>query len=229
MRGRSPLGFLAGVPTGHYRTVVVSGLMTGIAAAGPIFAARMAGTGANQYVRALIQRLKITLAPVTPFTAAQEFSCAAYRASGWSAADTGGTAVTFTAPTAMLNDIADNPPVLAINVAGTGVITAGTRTLDTQPFLACNGSQLYAASTNAGVGPFSAEYVLQSDQQFPLNLQGTTLWQAGVASQSTGTAYGPEGIVIQNNILMGAAGVARLVVEMEWVEYNASTNLGVAF
>jgi hypothetical protein len=219
--GRGNLAFLSGAIRGHYHISAASGLTTGIAAAGTLFSARMAGTGAAQYVRALIQRLHIQIALVTPFTAAQEVQAAAYIAYNWSAADSGGTALTLTAPEAMLNDIADVPPTMAINMATTAALTAGTRTLRANPFLVCAGAQDFAASAETGQeGPFSAEYSVTSNQEFPINLQGAALWQG------LGNAYGPEGIVITNGILQGAVGTARILVNMDWVEYDAATNIG---
>jgi hypothetical protein len=218
--GRGNLAFLSGAIRGHYHISASSGLTTGIAAAGALFTARMAGTGTAQYVRALIQRLQIKIALVTPFTAAQEVQAAAYIAYNWSAADSGGTTLTLTAPEAMLNDIADVPPTMVINMSTTAALTAGTRTLRANPFLVCTGAQNFAASANAGEGPFSAEYSVTSNQEFPLNLQGAALWQG------IGNAYGPEGIVITNGILQGAAGTARILVDMDWVEYDAQTNIG---
>jgi hypothetical protein len=158
-----------------------------------------------------------------PFTAAQELSCAAYVARSFSAADTGGTALTLTGQNAVLNSVSDIPCSATMNVSTTTALTPGTRTLDVQPFLFCPGSQLFTAtSTTTNATPFVEEYVLNSDQQWPLNMQGGALWQ------NIGTFTGPEGIVVQNGIAMGAGGSVRFVFEIEWVEYNAETNVGSA-
>ena len=224
MSGRSNLGFVNGSIVGHYRTAAISGLMTGVAANAPIFAARYVPTNPNY--RAVLQRLRLQFAIVTPFTAAQEVYIAAYKVHGWSAADTGGSALVLTAPNAMLNDIADIAPSMTINVSTTGALTPGTRTVDANPFLVALGAQIFtASSTTTQAAPFAEEYVLNSDQQYPFNMQGNA---ALPQNSGGGNAYGPEGIIVQNAILLGAAGTVRFSAEMEWVEYDASTSLGGA-
>jgi hypothetical protein len=215
---RSPLGFLAGSITGHYRTAAISGLTTGLAANAPIFSFRNANSG---YLRVLLQRLRMQMAIVTPFTTAQEITCAAYVARSFSSADTGGTNLTLTGVNATLNSISDIACSATARVSTTGALTVGARTVDTQPFLYLPGAQLFAASsTSTQAAPFVEEYVLNSDQQFPLNLQGGALWQG------VGNYNGPEGIVVQNGIAMGAAGTVRFAFEIEWIEYDATTNVG---
>lgn len=215
---RSPLGFLSGGITGHYRTVAATGITTGLGANAPIFSFRNASTG---YIRCLIQRLRMQMSITVPFTAAQELTCAAFVARSFSAADTGGTALTLTGANATLNSLADAPCTATINVATTAALTPGTRTLDTQPFLYCPGAQLFtASSTTTNATPFVEEYVLNSDQQFPLNLQSALLYQ------NLGNNVGPEGIIVQSGIAFGAGGSARFVFEVEWIEYDARTNVG---
>jgi len=225
--GRSNLAFLAGSIVGHYRTVALTGLTTGMAANAPIVAIRMAPAAAQPssiYLRALIQRLSIRAQVVTPFTAAQELSLSAFIARNWSAADTGGTVLTLTSPNAMLNSISDTAPQLSIQVAGAGALTAGTRTLDANPFLYVAGAQTSAAASLTGpFGALADEFLINSDQEYGINLQGTL-----VPWQSLGNQFGPEGIVVQSNIAQGAGGTVRVAVEIEWVEYNAQTGPQVA-
>jgi hypothetical protein len=176
------------------------------------------------YLRALILRFSLRAQVVTPFTAAQELSLSAFIARTWSAADTGGTVLTLTSPNAMLNSLADTPPQLSIQVAGTGAITAGTRTLDANPFLYVAGAQTTTAAALTGpVAVLADEFLVNSDQEFGINLQGTL-----VPWQSLGNGFGPEGIVVQSNIAQGAGGTVRVAAEIEWVEYNAQTGPQVA-
>src|SRR5271154_7188438 len=173
MSGRSNLAF-TGPIYGHYRVAALSGLTTGIAAGATIFAARMAPSATLPSVitrRALSYRFKMTGLLVTPFTAGQEFSASAFLAHQWSAADTGGTALTLTAPANELNSLADIAPSLQIQVAGAGAMTNGTRNVDVNPFLWCAAAQ-QGALPLLGL-PFTAEFGLQSDQQYGANLQGT--------------------------------------------------------
>lgn len=215
---RSTLGFLSGSITGHYRTCAVSGITTGLAANSDVFAFRNASSG---YIRALLQRLRMQMVITTPFTAVQELSCAAFVARSFSAPDTGGIALTLTGVNGTLNSLADAACQATINVANATALTTGTRTLDSQPFLFCPGSQLFtASSTTTQSAPFVEEYVLNSDQQFPLNLQSANLWQ------NLGNNVGPEGIVVQNGIALGAGGAVRFIFEIEWIEYDARTNVG---
>jgi hypothetical protein len=219
---RSPVGFLSNSIVGHYRTAAISGLVAGVAAGGTILSCRLAPPlGPYQYYRALLQRLRLQMAIISPFTAAQEINCAAYKVHGWTAADTGGTALTLTAPNAMLNDIADSAPQMSIQVAGTGAITAGTRTVDSNPFLVCLGAQTFTTATAVQAAPFSEEYVLNSDQQFPFNING-----AAANYENIGASYGPEGIIVQNGILLGGGGTVRFSFEIEWLEYDGISNVG---
>jgi hypothetical protein len=197
--------------------------MSGIAANAPVFAARMAPVAPNIYLRAIVIRFSLRVQIVTAFTNAQELAYSGFVARQWSAADTGGSTLTLTPPNAMLNSIADAAPQLSILVASASALTAGTRTLDANPFIYAAGAQVTsAASLNSAVPVIAEDYLINSDQEYPLNLQGTlTPWQ------SLGNGYGPEGLVIQNNVLLGAAGTVRMAVEMEWVEYNAQTAPGV--
>lgn len=203
MRGTIP--FLTGTPVGHYRLAAVSGLTTGMAANANIFMARWGGVTA---VRPLILRFKVSAAIITPFTAAQEVSAAAFIARGFTAADTGGTSLTLTGANNVQNSLADVASSAAIMIAGAAANAAGTRTLDANPFLYMPGSQPLAAANAVG-GPFSAEFALQSDMQFPFNLQNAQAAAANV-----------EGIIVQVPIAQGAGGTVRYAVEMEWVEYG---------
>lgn len=196
--------FLMGTPVGHYRLAAVSGLTTGLTANQPIFSARWGGTTA---VRALILGFKVTGEVITPFTAAQEVNFAAFIARSFTAVDSGGTSLTLTGLNNVQNSLADVPPTCTINVATTGTLTPGTRTLDAQPFLYGTGAQLLAAAAAAG-GFAQNEFLLRSDMQFPFNLQN-----------SNAAANKAEGIVVQVPTAQGAAGTVRYVIEMEWIEY----------
>lgn len=222
---RSNLAFLAGAITGHYRIAALSGLTTGMAANAPVMAIRMAPAAAQPssiYLRALIIRFSLRVQVISPFTAAQELAFSAYVARNWSAADTGGTVLTLTAPNNMLNSLSDAAAQLSIQVAGVGALTAGARTLDSNPFLYVAGAQVTtAAALTSAVGVLAEDFLINSDQEYPLNLQGTaTPWQQ---TQTGVAAYGPEGIVVQSNIAQGAGGTVRVGAEIEWVEYNSQT------
>jgi hypothetical protein len=212
---RSNLGFTSGNFTGHYRVAAISGLTTGLAAGADVLSFRNSSTG---YVRCALQRLRIMMNLVTPFTAGQEFSLSGFFARSFSADETGGTALTMTTTNATLNSVADQPSAATIRVASAGALTPGTYTLDAQPFIYCPAVQIAAIPTV--INPFEEDYSVGSDQEWPFNMQSALLWQ------NTGNNVGPEGFIVRNNILQGAAGVVRMAFEIEWVEYNAQTAVG---
>lgn len=214
---RANLAFLSGGVTGHFRTTALSGLTTTIAAGATVFSARFAPAAPNIYMRALLIKFSIRAQIVASFSAAQELAYSAFVARNWSAADTGGTALTLTAPNAMLNSISDIAPQMAIQVAGTGAMTPGTRTVDSNPFIYCAGAQVTTgAALTSAVATLAEDYVVGSDQEYPFNMQGNA-----TPFQALGNGYGPEGLIVTNNILMGTGGTVRLAFEMEWIEYNA--------
>lgn len=203
---RGILGFLTGTPVGHYRVAAATGLTTGLTAGNPIFSARWGNTTA---IRPLITRLEVFGALITPFTVANEVSAAAFVARGFTAADTGGTALTLTGTNAgVQNSLGDVPPSCTINVATTGTLTAGTRTLDANPFLYVAGAQTLAAASAGSLSIYD-EFHVGSDQEFPYNLQNANSAAANV-----------EGIVVTVPTAQGAGGTVRYVIEMEWIEYN---------
>lgn len=206
MEGKLPL--VNGTIVGHYRVSLATGLTAGLAAGNPIFASRWnSATG----IRAAILRLKLQAAIITPFTGAQEVAVAAFIARGFTAMDTGGTAVVLTGLNNVQHSLSDAASIAAMQIAAAGTITAGTRTLDANPILQLSNSQLLAAATAAGA-PAAAEIGLYSEMQFPLNLNSLSPNQ--------------EGIVVTVPVAQGAGGAVRYIIDMEWVEYQGAANVG---
>jgi hypothetical protein len=210
MRGTLP--FLAGTPIGHYRMSVQTGLMAAVAAGATIFSMRWGNTS---FVRPLITRIRLQSAVITPYTGAQEVTLAASIARAWSAADSagGGAAVTLTGLTNVQNSLSDVPSAATAFIAGAGAVTAGTRTVDANPILICPGAQGVAAAASA---TNFVEIAMESDAYFPWNLQCA---QGGAANA--------EGIVVLNSVLQGAGGTTKAVIDIEWIEYNYQSNVGV--
>jgi hypothetical protein len=210
MRGTLP--FLSGTPIGHYRMSVQTGPMAAVAAGGTVFSMRWGNT---TFVRPLITRIRLQSAVITPYTGLQEVSLAASIARGWSAADSagGGAAVTLTGVTNVQNSLSDVPSVATAFIAGAGAVTAGTRTLDANPLLILPGVQSVAASASA---INFIEIAMESDAYFPLSLQCAQV-----------AAANAEGIVVTNSVLQGAGGTTRAVIDIEWIEYNYQSNIGV--
>lgn len=175
---------------GYYSVSGASGLLTGVAAAGPVWSIR--NTGANLI---LVRRVSIGFVTTTAFTAAQGLEYQMFRANSFTASDTGGTAL-FTAGAnkhrTSFTNITSAPD---IRISSTGALTAGTRALETVGMGIVGGS-----STGVGTSMPRIDILEQDAGDHPF-----------VLAQN-------EGFVITNGIAMGAAGVIRLQVSIECVE-----------
>ncbi len=170
-----------------------SGALTGVAAAGPIFTLR--NIGSNLLV---VRRVTIGYVTTTAFTAAQGLAYQAFVARGFTASDSGGTAIVITGNQNKMRTSLATPTNLDMRIASTGALTAGTRTLDTVALgIVGGGSSAVGAS-------LSPQNLLQHDAgDYPLVLANN------------------EGLVIANTILMGAAGVIQLHVNVEFAEMSS--------
>lgn len=133
-----------------YRIQLASGTIgAGMSANSPIFSFRWASAAKT----ARIREVRVGAESLgTGFTAGLA-SFAIFRASGWSAADTGGTAITASAITKMAPGMGDS--LSAIRMADTAALTPGTRTLDTHSIGLVNFSVTNATNTVfANVGQF---------------------------------------------------------------------------
>lgn len=215
---------VSGPILGHYRVALLSGLTTGLAANAPIFAARWATT---QNLRAAIQRLKVTAQVVTPFTAANEVSLAAFLASGFTANLTGGTpSVPVAGQNSLLqvSEVAQASQFSDIRIATAVALAAGTFVADTVPFLAALGAQDLAAAS-AAQNIILADYdAATSDQRLPIILQGGGPTTHGSATPVPANA---QGLVVTSPIAQGVGGTVRFLVEMEWLEFNWDSAEGV--
>ena len=167
-----------------------SGLLTAAAAAAPVFSLRNIGT--NLLV---IRRVSVGFITTTAFTSAQGLAFNLFVARSFTASDTGGTAIAVTANQNKMRTSLATPTNLDMRIATTGAVTAGTRVLDTVAIGVAGG-----AATGVGAA-MSPQNLLQHDAgDYPL-----------VLAQN-------EGIVITNNLAMGAAGVINLHVNIEFAE-----------
>lgn len=183
---------------GAYTLAASSGLLTGVAAAtnsaGHLFSLRWAPAVQLPAIM-VIQRLRAKWVTVSGFTAAQEVGIDLAVLTTYSAAHTGGTAAvkvkkrgTFAA-----SAVAD------VRIATTGELTDGTHDAITATIGADAYAELAAAAT---VGKGRMEILKSTEDLDREPLQLTT----------------GQGLVIRNSIGMGAAGTARLIVEMDWLE-----------
>lgn len=188
----------------------VSGLLTGVAAGtaanGHIFAARWA-PAAGLPKLAMLTRLRVGWVTIAGFTAAQEVGLDVSKVTAYTAAHTGGTALVATGlgKTRSFHQIGLASPDSAFNdirIGTTGALTSGTQTFDPTPFRQAQFSELAAAAT-VPKGIFQLFYSNEDVNAEPIVLAAN------------------EGIVVRNTIGMGAAGTARVTVEMSWVELNS--------
>ena len=162
------------------RSGLATTIAAGTASAGHVYALRNP-TGSGK--RISLARLRLAFIPTTAFGAAQAVRLAAYKATGYSAAHTGATAIT----PAKKNTLNTTNSIATARIADTGALTAGTHTLNGQPF--------FEAGAHGTLPAFSEVYV-PGDQHPEVLVPG-------------------EGIIVRNETLMGASGVGIIVVEAE--------------
>lgn len=175
---------------GYYSVAGVSGALTGVAAAGPVFSFRNTGTNLM-----LIRRVSVGFATTTAFTAAQALSYSLLRANSFTASDTAGTALFTAGQNKRRNSFANIASAPDIRISSTAALTAGTRTLETNSMGVVGGS-----STAVGTSMSKTDILEQDTGGYPL-----------VLAQN-------EGFVLTNLITMGAAGVIQLQVNLEFAE-----------
>lgn len=127
------------------------------------------------------------------FTAAQISNHALYKATGFSASPSGGTDLVPAAGQSKSKTSHAHSDLTAFQIATTGALTAGTRTLDALP--------------RSQRGAWCAAATLQQLAE-------------PVPGPATDALYltANEGWVIQNIAVMGAAGVQKFHVEVAWSE-----------
>lgn len=185
--------------SGAYSLSAATGAMTVIAAAGPIFSFRYAA-GLGQLC--VVKRVSITATVTTGFTAGQQIGYGLFMARNFLASDTGGTALApFTGANQKFRTSGMNSSgVTDCRIATTGVLTAGTRTLDSQ---ALGLVHAYALTATAGTIIQNYQFNLYNFNDYPIILQNN------------------EGFVIANQILQGAGGLITAVINVEWFETDA--------
>lgn len=183
------------------RTGLLAGVTTGSATNGHIWAMRWAPDVANAPVAlrrvALIQRFRARWFTVAGFTAAQEVSLSLFKLTAFTALHTGGTGAAALTPSKKRT--ASVASLMTGRIAGSDQLTAGTQTLDTDPIGGGSFAELAAAAT-VPKGAFELFMSTEDLAEYPLVLQPN------------------EGLLLRNEIAMGAGGTARVVVEVDWLE-----------
>jgi hypothetical protein len=183
---------------GQFRASFTTGLITTIASGGLLAAFRHTSAA---YV-SMIQRVKMRWITTTAFTVAQELQFGCYRASTYTADVSGGTVISVANPRLKKFSGLAASQVADFRVATTVALTVGTHTLDTIPMVNLMGwSQ--ASATEPNSFETTAEATAGTTQLFAVQFSSVT---------------SSEGWLIRNDVLMGAAGVGRLLVEVDWVE-----------
>jgi hypothetical protein len=183
-----------------YTVAASSGLHTTIAAgtgsAGHLFAARYAPVGVGANLLFHVTRLRILWQTIAGFTAAQEMALAAYKATGFTTLH--GTGSAAVAPLALAPGYAVSQ-LAAVRSSGSAAISAGVLTL---------GAQLL----RGGFAELAA---------------GATVQKGFIDEEALATVHpivvlaANEGILVRNEILMGAGGTGRLTVELDGYERAA--------
>lgn len=200
----------------------VSGLITGVSANGAIFAFRNAHASKQFFVTQLLVKWRTT----TGFTAAQEVRCSVLPVTSFASANyTGGTDLSnYTGGSAVLATNAIKPRAKNrgnqtltlrsalesgnVRIATTGALShGGAPTIATHPW-ADEGVTELAAGAGTPTGGFDIGWEVNPFE-----------CSAGMVDYEGGWPIPPEnGFIITLPIAMGAAGVGRLTVEMDWIE-----------
>lgn len=190
-----PISPIAGGLLGSYSKSMQSGtIAAGLAANSPVFSLRYGGTGI-----AVIRRISVSVAGTATAFAAGNATLQVFNARAFTASDSGGTAGTLTGNNGKLRTSLATTGVSSIQIANTGTLTAGTRTLDSDPL----------AGVTLAVGTATSTQLLNN----------TTLYEPGQAGDYPLELATNEGFVIQANV--PATGTWLLQVRVDWEEYSA--------
>jgi hypothetical protein len=179
------LGYYAMAPD-NGTTVMTAGL----AANSPIFSFRWGNANL-----CLLRSIRLSFTTVTAF-ASGRMDFAAFFARGFTASDTAGTAITLTGNNGKKRTAFGTTLLTDMRISATATLTAGTRTLDAQPF-----GRLATNTTVAATSPFPP---------------GTFLWERDASDEYPMTFAQNEGFVIQATV--PATGTWFFSVQVEWME-----------
>jgi len=193
---------------GAYQIGLTSGALTVVTGGATVYSFRWAP--ATTTLLCMVRRVEIGFATTTAFGTAQALQYSMQIARAFNSSDTGGTAAAFTQTnTGKMRTVMPTSAFAGggqIMIANTGANTAVSRQLDTQAMAFAQGS-----STAIGTSlPITAIYQHQPGD-YPLIFANN------------------EGFIINNVTTMGATGVINLVVNVEWMELNATTGNAIAY
>jgi hypothetical protein len=189
---------------GHYRMSAASGALAGAAASAPVFSFRWADATRLAVVTSIIARQ----VPTTLFTAAQEHGVEFVVARSFSASDTAGTAIVTTGNQGKLRTSHATSLVTDMRISATAAVTAGTRTLDTLSFANSSG---WSQDINAAA----------ATQQLVVTPVVCTFQPDAARGEHPLVLAQNEGFIVRETVALGAAGVVKLQVEVQWTEVTA--------
>lgn len=191
-----PISPISGGLLGSYSKSLTSGTMAaGLAANSPVYSFRYGGTGI-----AIIRKVTISAVNAGTAFAAGNVTLQMFDARTFTASDSAGTAGTLTGNNSKLRTSLATTGVSDIRISSTATLTAGTRTLDTDPM-----SSILAAVPITTVN-------------YPIVGQ-SNLYSAGQAGDYPLELATNEGFVIQATV--PATGTWSLQVTVDWEEYSA--------
>jgi hypothetical protein len=185
---------------GYYQMSLTTGLLAvGLAAAAPIFSFRWAPVVASGLtLRCQLKFFKLQWMVMTTFSTPQLVELDTFVAKSFTASDTGGNQIIpASGDQKRQKRYADSAFVGGgdIRISGTAALTAGTRTLEAQPFSSIPG---WAAA--AGSGPPVPIYEEFNEHHVPQVFEPN------------------QGFVIANKILTANAGVIQFWIDIGWME-----------
>lgn len=181
---------------GYYAIGIDNGttvMTAGLAASSPIVSFRWGNSNL-----CLLRSVKVALYTMTTAFAAGRLDVAAFFARSFTASDTGGTTATISGNNAKKRTSFGTTLLTELRFSQTATLTAGTRTLDTQPFARLSVNGLVTAA-NGNVIPL-----------------GTVLWQRDSSDEYPLVFAQNEGFVIQATV--PATGTWFYGVNIEWME-----------
>jgi hypothetical protein len=175
---------------------MISGALTTAAASGSVFSMLWA----NTTKRCLVWRVNWHYSTLVALGTNQEIRMSLYIARSTTVANSGGTAATLTGSNQLLDSLGTQTSLMTdMRMCTTAALTEGTTTRDSQPIMSRT-SWIGAALIIGNQWPgFDARY-------------GDSMGTNPITLRSG------EQLELVNDILMGASGVFRLVVDVEWSE-----------
>ena len=172
-----------------------SGLLTGLAAAAPVFALRNSGTNLL-----MVRRIGIGFLTTTLFTTAQIVDFQLQVARAFTVSDSAGTPIVMTGSNGKHRTSLPAPTSMDARIAAAAALTAGTRTLDAVPISMQAG---WSGAAGQGIAPGTDNLFAHNASDYPLILAAN------------------EGLVISAIAAFGALGGGNLYVNLEFAESTA--------